>query len=112
MSESTSKLAKELKELLGTQSNQETLSRVQGLLAQNQESAPVVVAVRWSVGQPEQAASVVLLSDPNVALTNVAGALRAGLAVVESQFERLAAQAQSEAAALRAQIAKGKPGEL
>lgn len=111
MSESTSRLAKGLKELLGTQSNQETLSRVQSLLVQNQEPAPLVVAVRWTVGQPEQTASVVLLSDPNVALTSVAGALRAGLAVVESQFERLAAQAQSEAAQLRAQMAKVKPGE-
>lgn len=111
MSESTSKLANELKQLLGTQSNRETLNRVQSLLVQNQEPAPLIVAVRWAVGQPEQTASVVLLSDPDVALTNVATALRAGLAVLDAQFERMAAQAQSEAAQLRAQIAKVKPGE-
>jgi len=112
MSESTSKLAKELKDLLGTQSNGETLMRVQALLAQNQEPAPVVVAVRWVVGRPEQEASVVLLSDPNVALTAVATTLRTGLAVIESQFERVAAEAQSETARLRAALeAKGKPGE-
>jgi len=113
MSESTSALAKELKKLLGTQSNAATLERVRSLMAQNQEPAPVVVAVRWMVGRPEAEAGVVLLSDQNVPLMSVAATLRAGLAVLEAQFEQAAVQAQSEAARLRAQLeGKGKPGEV
>jgi hypothetical protein len=111
---STSALAKQLKELLGAESNAAVVEKVRQL---QQAVAPdvIVVAVRWEVGAPPESAGVSLLSgQQNIALTHVNAALRAGQSVVERQIEQVAAQAQSEAARLRAELQKAQkrePGE-
>lgn len=103
MSVSTSALAKELKQILGVQTNTEVLERVKEL--QSPTSTPVIVAVRW---QPGELAGVSVLSGHDVPLAYVAEALRRGEAVVTQQLEQMAVQAQNEAARLRAQLDGGK----
>ena len=104
MSVSTSRLAKELKERLGAETNAEVLERVQKL--QSPTSAAVIVAVHWQPGEPTAAVSV--LSGQDAPMADVAEALRRGEAVVMGQMEQLAVQAQSEAARLRSELAKAE----
>ena len=101
MSVSTSGLAKELKQLLGVSTNAEVLQRVQKL--RRPQAGPLIVAVAWQPGEPGATVSVLSGDAP---MTQVAEALRRGAAVVMEQMERLAAQAQSEAARLRVELEK------
>ena len=102
MSISTSGLAKELKQLLGVETNAEVLERVQKL--RRPKAGPLIVAVTWQPGEP--GATVSVLSGDDAPMTQVAEALRRGAAVVMEQMERIAAQAQSEAARLRMELEK------
>jgi len=104
MSVSTSGLAKELKKLLGAETNADVLERVQKLQAPT--SSAVIVAVCWKPGEPTAAVNV--LSSQDTSMTHVAEALRRGEAVVMQQMEQIAMQAQSEAARLRAELAKAE----
>jgi len=109
MSVSTSALAKQLKELLGAGSNAEVLERVRELQARPApRPEPVVVAVRWQPGMEE--AGVIILSSVEQSLRLIAEALRRGESMVLAQMEEIAAQAQSEAARLRAELAKKEEG--
>jgi len=104
MSVSTSGLAKELKKLLGVETNAEVLERVQKL--RRPRPGPVIVAVAW---QPREAtAAVSVLSGQDTPMAHVAECLRRGEAVVMGQMEQIAMQAQSEAARLRAELAKAE----
>jgi len=107
MSVSMSRLAKELKERLGAETNAEVLERVQKL--QSPTSAAVIVAVHWRPGEPTAVVSV--LSGQDASMADVAEALRRGEAVVMQQVEQIAMQAQSEAARLRAELAKASAAE-
>jgi len=107
MSISTSGLAKELKKLLGAETNAEVLERVQKL--RRPQAGPVIVAVHWQPGEPTAAVSV--LSGQDAPMAQVAEALRRGEAVVMQQMEQIAVQAQSEAARLRAELAKASAAE-
>ena len=71
--------------------------------------AAVIVAVHWRPGEPTAAVSV--LSGQDAPMAHVAEALRRGEAVVMGQMEQLAMQAQSEAARLRAELAKASAAE-
>ena len=107
MSVSTSRLAKELKEHLSVNTNAEVLKRVQELQAPT--SAAVIVAVHWRPGEAQAVVSV--LSGQDAPMAHVAEALRRGEAVVMQQMEQIAMQAQSEAARLRAELAKASAAE-
>ena len=107
MSVSTSGLAKELKRLLGAKTNAEVLERVQKL--RRPQAGAVIVAVAWQPGEPTAAVNV--LSRQDAPMADVAEALRRGEAAVMGQMEQLAVQAQSEAARLRAQLAKASAAE-
>ena len=106
MSVSTSGLAKELKTLLGAETNAEVLQRVQKLRRPQQPA--VVVVVRWQPGEPT--ASLTVIEGDEMPLASVAEALRRGEAGVMERIEQIALQAQSEAAKLRAQL-KGSAAE-
>jgi len=106
MSISTSRLTKELKELLGAETNAEVLARVRELQV---PAAAVIVAVHWQPGEPTAAVSV--LSGQDAPMAHVAEALRRGEALVMQQMEQLAMQAQSEAARLRAELKKVSAAE-
>ena len=107
MSVSTSGLAKELKRILGVETNAEVLERVRELQAPT--SAAVIVAVTWQPGEPTAAVSV--LSGQDAPMADVAEALRRGEAVMMQQMEQIAMQAQSEAARLRAELKKASAAE-
>jgi len=107
MSISTSGLAKELKKLLSVETNAEVLERVQKLQAPT--PAAVIVAVAWRPGEAQAVVSI--LSNQDAPMAHVAEALRRGEAVVMGQMERLAMQAQSEAARLRAELKKASAAE-
>ena len=104
MSVSTSELVKELKKLLSVGTNAEVLERVQKL--RRPRPGPVIVAVHWQPG--EAAAAVSVLSAQDAPMADVAEALRRGEAAVQTQLEQIAIQAQSEAAKLRAELAKAE----
>jgi len=107
MSVSTSRLAKELKERLGAETNAEVLERVQKLQAPT--VAAVIVAVHWHPGEAQAVVNV--LSSQDTSMAHVAEALRRGEAVVMQQVEQIAMQAQSEAARLRAELKKASAAE-
>ena len=107
MSVSTSGLAKELKTLLGAETNAEVLERVQNL--RRPRPGPVIVAVHWEPGEPIAVVSV--LSGQDAPMAHVAEALRRGEAAVQAQLEQIAMQAQSEAARLRAELKKASAAE-
>jgi len=102
MSVSTSGLARELKGLLGVDTNAAVLQRVQKL--RRPQAGPVIVAVVWQPGEP--GASVSVLSGQDGPMTEIAEALRRGEATVMAQMEQIAAQAQSEVARLRVELEK------
>lgn len=105
MSVSTSGLAKELKMLLGVQTNADVLGRVQKL--RRPRPGPVIVAVCWQPGETNATWNL-LSGQDNVPLAHVAEALRRGEAMVLQQIEQIAMQAQSEAARLRAELTKAE----
>jgi len=102
MSVSTSGLARELKGLLGVDTNAAVLQRVQKL--RRPQAGPVIVAVVWQPGEP--GASVSVLSGQDGPMTEIAEALRRGEATVMAQMEQIAAQAQSEVARMRVELEK------
>ena len=101
MSVSTSRLAKELKELLEVKTNADVLRTVAELQARP-ESEPLVIAVQWQPG--ERGAGVMVLSGGDPPLTLMAEALRQGEAMVLAKMENIAARAQNESARLRAEL--------
>lgn len=103
MSVSTSRLTKELKELLGARTNADVLRRVTELQARPSPTPEaLVIAVQWRPG--EQEAGVMVLSGGDPPITLMAEALRQGEAMVLAKMERIAAQARSESARLRAEL--------
>ena len=107
MSVSTSGLAKQLKQLLGVETNAEVLQWVQKL--RRPRTGPVIVAVVWQPGEPNAAVSV--LSGQDGPMTEIAEALRRGEATVMAQMEQIAAQAQSEVARMRVELEKVSAAE-